>query len=71
MSKQELKDQIASFESYVNDMPLVIDLCRMCRVYKDNNDSYEYTVKNKDGDFVDGRCLSCCWFYDSKFEVQI
>ena len=31
MSKPELKDQLESFESYVNDIPLVIDPCRMCK----------------------------------------
>lgn len=29
MSKLELKDQLESFESYVNDIPLVIDPCKI------------------------------------------
>lgn len=68
MSRPKISDQLKSFESYINDIPLVIDPCRMCKVYKKNK-GYEVTVKDKDGNYTDGRCPQCTWFYDSKFEV--
>lgn len=36
MRKRELKDQLKSYESYINDIPLVIDHCRMCKYIDDN-----------------------------------
>ena len=33
MSKPELKDQLKSLESYFNDVPLVLDPCKMCLNY--------------------------------------
>ena len=51
---------LASYESYINDIPLVIDPCRMCKYIDANKESH---VKNIDV------CKMCCWFYDSKFEV--
>lgn len=56
MAQKELKDQLESYEGYINDIPLVIDPCKMCKVYKENN-GYET-----------GTCTGCCWYYDSKFE---
>jgi len=67
MAKKELKEQLKSYEGYVNDIPLVIDPCRMCKVYKEHNGWCMSEVKN--GEWVDGACKMCCWFYDSKFEV--
>lgn len=60
MRKRELKDQLKSFESYINDIPLVIDPCRMCKYIDDNKESH---VKNTDV------CRLCTWYYDSKFEL--
>ena len=57
MSKSKLKEQLESFESYVNDIPLVIDPCRMCKNHDDNKGFSE-------------TCPICCWFYGSKFEVR-
>ena len=62
MAKKELNDQLKSYESYINDIPLVIDPCRMCKNIDANKESH---VKNIDV------CKICCWFYDSKFEVDV
>lgn len=70
MSRPKISDQLKSFESYINDIPLVIDPCKICKVYK-NNKGYEVTVKDKNGNYTDGRCAMCTWFYDSKFEVGV
>ena len=68
MSRAKISDQLKSFESYVNDIPFVIDPCKICKVYKKNK-GYEVTVKDKAGNYTDGRCPQCTWFYSSKFEV--
>jgi len=69
MSKPKIKDQLASFESYINDIPLVIDPCKMCNVYRKNN-GYDFgSYDKKKDEYKKGICSECCWFYDSKFEV--
>ena len=70
MPKNNLKNQLQSYESYINDIPLVIDPCKQCLVYKQNGE-YEITVRDKYGNYTDGKCKMCCWFYDSKFEVGV
>lgn len=57
MSKPELKDQLKSFETYINDIPLVIDPCMMCGNHDDEKGFGEY-------------CSMCCWFYASRFEIK-
>ena len=69
MSRPKISDQLKSFESYINDIPLVIDPCKICKVYRKNKGYYEVTVKDKNGNYTDGRCTQCSWFYGSKFEV--
>jgi hypothetical protein len=61
MSKPKIKDQLKSYESYINDIPLVIDPCRMCKYIDENKESH---VKNTDV------CKICCWFYASNFELK-
>ena len=73
MAKKELKEQLKSYEGYINDIPLVIDPCKQCKVYKEKG-GYEYTRQEIKGATVttsQGRCIGRCWFYDSKFEVSI
>ena len=38
MAKKELKEQLKSYEGYINDIPLVIDPCKMCKIYKARGD---------------------------------
>ena len=57
MSKPELKDQLKSLESYFNDVPLVLDPCKMCKNYDEEKG---YKVK----------CSACCYWYGSNFEVK-
>ena len=57
MAKKELKEQLKSYEGYINDIPLVIDPCKICK----NHSETGYAEK----------CRSCCWYYDSKFEVNV
>lgn len=65
MAKKEIKDQLESYEGYIND---IIDPCKMCKVYKANN-RYETGHYNSLGLFENGTCTECCWCYNSKFEV--
>ncbi|MBO4640869.1 MAG: hypothetical protein J5710_14050 [Treponema sp.] len=58
MAKKELKEQLKSYEGYINDIPLVIDPCKQC---KNHTEEKGYEEK----------CAICCWFYDSKFEVDV
>ena len=37
MAKLELKEQLQSYESYINDIPNVIDPCKQCKAYKKHN----------------------------------
>ena len=67
MAKKELKEQLKSYEGYINDIPLVIDPCKMCKIYKKHNGWF--MSEFKDGEWEEGTCKQCCWFYDSKFET--
>ena len=68
MAKKELDEQLKSYEGYINDIPLVIDPCKMCKIYKKHNGWFMGEFKK--GEWVEGACKECCWFYDSKFKVQ-
>lgn len=68
MAKKELKEQLKSYEECINNIPLVIDPCKRCKVRKEK-DGYDTGHLNSNGDWVEGACKQCCWFYDSKFEV--
>ena len=70
MAKKELKEQLKSYEGYINDIPLVIDPCKMCKIYKEN-DGYNYGSASEENGWKQGECVECCWFYDSKFEVGV
>lgn len=63
------KGQLKGFEQNINEIPLMINPCEYCKVYKKKG-GYETVVKTKDGSFVEGRCKQCCWYYDSMFEVE-
>ena len=69
MAKKELKEQLKSYEGYINDIPLVIDPCKMCKVYKKHKGWFMGEFKNRE--WEEGACKECCWFYDSKFEVKV
>ena len=69
MAKKELKEQLKSYEGYINDIPLVIDPCKMCKVYKEHN-GYDAGDRLVNNEWRKGICDNCCWFYDSKFEVE-
>lgn len=58
MPKSELKEQLKSYETYINDIPLVIDPCKQCK----NHDEIKGYAEI---------CSSCSWFYSSYFEVKI
>ena len=68
--KTELKDQLKSYEGYINDIPLVIDPCKMCKIYKAKG-GYDTGHFDSDGQWEEGACVRCCWYYDSKFEVGV
>ena len=56
MSKQELKNQLESLESF-NDVPLALDPCKMCLNYDEEKGYKE-------------KCSTCCYWYGSNFEVK-
>ena len=71
VKKTELKDQLESYEGYINDIPLVIDPCKMCKIYKAKG-GYDTGHFDSDGQWDDSNsCKMCCWYYDSKFEVGV
>ena len=76
MAKKELNEhesvttQLKSYEGYINDIPLVIDPCKMCKVYKEKG-GYDTGHFDSNGDWVEGACKMCCWYYDSKFEIGV
>jgi len=59
MAKKELKEQLKSYEGYINDIPLVIDPCKMCK-----------NEERKNEEQVE-KCRVCCWYYTSSFELNI
>lgn len=70
MAKNEIKEQLKSYEENINNIPLVIDPCKICKVYKENR-GYEISIRVDTCVYKDGRCKECCWFYDSKFEIGV
>lgn len=70
MVEKVIIDLLANLESHVNDIPYVINPCKMCKIYKENN-GYEIENYNSLGLFENGTCTECCWYYDSKFEVGV
>ena len=68
MAKKELKEQLKSYEENINNIPLVIDPCKQCKVYKAKG-GYDTGHFDSNGDWAEGACKECCWFYDSKFET--
>ena len=60
MSSQNVKDQLDVLESYIDDLPMVIDPCRICK-YIDEDKMLHHNHADV--------CEKCCWYYDSKFEV--
>ena len=71
MAKNEIKEQLKSYEGYINDIPLVIDPCKMCKVYKKNKGYDMGHYDRKKDEYIEGVCKSCCWYYDSKFEIGV
>jgi hypothetical protein len=69
MSKPKIRDQLKSLESYINDIPAVMDPCKMCDIYKKNNNNYDWDHVDEHGDHVEGKCKNCCWFYPSNFKT--
>ena len=67
MAKKELKEQLKSYEGYINDIPLAIDPCKMCKHSRDKGKRKSDFLP----DYDRWTCELCCWFYDSKFEVKV
>ena len=59
MAKKELKEQLKSYEGYINDIPLVIDPCKQCK-----------NVERKNEEQIE-KCRLCCWYYTSSFEMNV
>ena len=56
---KDINKQTAILENYINDIPLIIDPCRLCKKRQESpNDSFTE------------ECLECCYFYGSKFEAK-
>ena len=57
-----MKKGVEILESYINDIPLVINPCRLCVNCTGVQDGLiTHLVEN---------CKDCCYFYGSKFEVK-
>lgn len=57
---KELKAQLDVLDSYINDIPNIFEVCRLCE-FIDND-------KQSHFDHVDV-CEGCCWYYASKFKI--
>lgn len=53
-----LKEQLEVLETYINDVPLIIDPCRSCKFIDSNKETHTENVD---------MCKQCCWYYDSQF----
>lgn len=58
--EKELKTQLDVLDSYINDIPNIFEVCRLCE-FIDND-------KQSHFDHVDV-CEGCCWHYASKFKM--
>jgi hypothetical protein len=67
-SEQKISDQLKSLEEYINDIPMAIDPCKICKIYK-KNDGYDFAHQDEKGSWEKGPCNECCWFYASNFEA--
>lgn len=54
--EQKISDQLKSLEGYINDIPLVIDPCKICK-HHDSEKGHEE------------KCAQCSWYYPSYFEA--
>lgn len=70
-SVNPLHDKLQSYESYINDIPNVIDPCKQCKVYIEHNDQWDIGDRLVNGVWEKGKCDDCCWCYSSKFEVGV
>ena len=70
MSRPKISDQLKSYESYINDIPLVINPCKQCEVYKKNKGYDMGHYDRKKDEYIEGVCKNCCWFYDSRFKIK-
>lgn len=66
----KVKRQLKKYEKNINGIPLVVDPCKQCKVYIENN-GYDTSFTDFCGVYMKGKCEECCWFYDSKFEVEV
>lgn len=59
---KKTNEQLQSFESYINDIPLVINPCRLCvNCTGVRGDITTHLTEN---------CVDCCYFYGSNFKVK-
>lgn len=61
MARKELKEQLDILETYINDVPLIIDPCKNCEFVDDNRQPHFENTET---------CKECCWYYDSKFKQR-
>lgn len=52
----EQMKKLKVLESYINDVPLIVDPCRLC--------------KHKVNGRYQNECGECCYYYASKFEIK-
>lgn len=59
---EDMNKQTAILENYINDIPLIIDPCRLCvNCTGVRGDITTHLTEN---------CKDCCYFYGSKFEAK-
>lgn len=57
-----------AYKKALSDLVNSINPCPLCSVYIEHN-GYETDYRDERGDWVEGRCEHCVWFYDSKFDA--
>ena len=67
--KEQPAEQLAEYEKRINEIPLVIDPCKQCKVYKKHN-GYDIGDRLVNGVWKKGYCDDCCWCYNSKFKLK-
>lgn len=67
LRNKTMKDK-KSFTDLIKNIPLCINPCKMCKIYKKHN-KYDAGDRLVKGVWGKGVCDGCCWFYDSKFEI--
>jgi hypothetical protein len=57
------------YKKALSDLCESINPCPLCSVYTGRNGGYETDYRDDHGNWVEGRCEHCAWFYGSNYEA--